>query len=168
MKLLLTAFWKIVLLRYAPQMIPASRHLLVVCLLLHAMTGIALGSFSLPVSHALFSAISGTLLMTAMVHAVLIVNRYQARFVQTLTALAGCEVILGLLAIPVTTIYYASDTGKSAAALLSLAILGWNVAIAAHIFRHALSTTRGMGFIYAITYTLITIIISGFLMAPEA
>lgn len=167
MKLLLTTFWKIVLLRGAPQVLPASRHLLGVCLLLHGMTGIVLGTFSMSLSHALISALAGTLLMVALVHIILIFNRYQARFIQTLTALAGCEVFIGLLAIPVTAVYYAGDAGKDAAALLSLAILGWNVAIAAHIFRHALSTTQGKGFIYAIGYMLISITISGMVMAPE-
>jgi hypothetical protein len=168
MKLLFTTFWQIALMRAHPEVLPASRYLLGLCLFVHWLTGITLGLFSLSPAQALLSALVGTLMMVALVQIILMLNRYRERFLQTITALAGCEVLIGLLAIPVTAIYYAGDAGKGAAALLSLAILGWNVAIAAHIFRHALSTSQGMGFVYAIGYMLFSITISGMLVATEA
>jgi len=36
-------------------------------------------------------------------------------------------------------------------------VIGWNVAVAAHIFRHALSVSTGLGFLYSIAYLIIAI-----------
>lgn len=157
MKLLFTTFLQIMLLRSGPQVLPASRHLLGLSLLLHWLTGVALGLFGQPLRLSVFSALAATLLMVALVHFILMLQRHRPRFTQTLTALAGCEVILGLIALPISTLYYAGDWARDIAALLLLAVLGWNVVLAAHIFRHALDITQGRGLIYAICYMLISI-----------
>ena len=133
----------------------------------HWGTGVLLGLFSLTPTMALLSALVGTLIMVALVHGLLLLHRQHSRVTQTLTALAGCEVLIGLLALPLTVLFYAGGTMAELASLLSLLLLGWNVAVAAHIFRHALNVSMGMGILFAVGYTLISMSLSGFIAPVE-
>lgn len=167
MEALFRAFASIALLRRGPQILPASKALLALILAAHLGTGVLLGLFGLPPAMALLSALAGTLIMVALVHGLLMLHRLHARVTQTLTALAGCEVLLGLLVLPLSALYYAGGGAAELAALLSLLLLAWNVAVAAHIFRHALNVSVGMGVMFAIGYTLISLSLSGLIGPVE-
>lgn len=157
METLFRAIGSIILLRQGPQVLPASGFLLSLALGAHWGTGVLLGLFSLSPGLALLSALAGTLIMVALVHGLLLLHGLHSRATQTLSALAGCEVLLGLLALPLTALFFAGGGMAELATLLSLLLLGWNIAVAAHIFRHALGVSMGMGVLFAIGYTLISI-----------
>ena len=161
METLFRATLAIALLRKGPQTLPASPFLLYLVLVVHWATGVVLGLFSLSLPLALLSSLTGTLIMVALVHGLLLLHGLHSRVTQTLSALAGCEVLIGLLALPLTALFYTGGTMAELAALLSLLLLGWNVAVAAHIFRHALNVSMGMGLLFAIGYTLISLSLSG-------
>ena len=163
MEILFRAIASIALLRQGPQILPVSSLLLSLVLVMHWGIGVVLGLFSLPPGMALLSALVGTLIMVALVHGLLLLHRRHSRVTQTLTALAGCEVLLGLLALPLTALFLAGGGMAELAALLSLLLLGWNIAVAAHIFRHALGVSMGMGVLFAIGYTMISISLSSFI-----
>lgn len=161
MEALFRTLLSIALLKRGPQTLPSSSYLLALMLAAHLVTGVLLGLFSLSTQMALFSALVGTLMMVALVHGLLLLHRLHARVTQTLTALAGCEVLIGLLALPLTALYYTGGGMAELASLLSLLLLVWNVAVAAHIFRHALNVSVGMGVLFAIGYTLVSLGLSG-------
>jgi hypothetical protein len=161
METLIRTIAAIALLRRGPQTLPASTFLLYLLLAAHWGTGVLLGLFSFSTAMALLSALAGTLIMVALVHGLLLLHRLHSRVTQTLTALAGCEVLIGLVGVPLTALFYAGGTMSELAALLSLLLLGWNVAVAAHIFRHALNVSMGVGVLFAIGYMLISISLSG-------
>ncbi len=161
MEALLRTVMSIALLQRGPQILPASTVLLALALTAHFGTGVLLALFSLSLPMALLSAITGTLIMVALVHGLLLLHRRHERVTQTLTALAACEVLIGLLALPLTALYYAGGGMAELASLLSLLLLAWNVALAAHIFRHALGVSMGMGVLFAIGYILVAFSLSG-------
>jgi hypothetical protein len=158
---------QIALLRQGPQALPASSALLWLVLAVHWLTGVVLAMYSLSLDQAMFSALVGTLVMVAVVQTLLLLHRLQSRFVQTLTALAACESLLGLAAIPITAWFYMGGDIQAIAAMFSLLLLGWNLAIAAHIFRHSLNVSMGMGFLFAIGYTMVSISLGSFLVPAE-
>jgi hypothetical protein len=151
----------IALLRRGPQTLPASSFLLYLLLAAHWGTGVLLGLFSFSPAMALLAALAGTLIMVALVHGLLLMHRLHSRVTQTLSALAGCEVLIGLLGVPLTALFYAGGGMAELAVLLSLLLLVWNLAVAAHIFRHALSVSMGIGVLFAIGYILISMSLSG-------
>ena len=151
----------IALLRRGPQTLPASSFLLYLLLAAHWGTGVLLGLFSLSPAMALLAALAGTLIMVALVHGLLLMHWLHSRVTQTLSALAGCEVLIGLLGVPLTALFYAGGGMAELAVLLSLLLLVWNLAVAAHIFRHALSVSMGIGVLFAIGYILISMSLSG-------
>ena len=159
MEALFLAFWRILLLRATPQSIPASPSLLWLVLLLHYGVGLLLALFSLPLSYSLLSALVGTLTMVAVLHGVLLLFKKHARYTQSVTALAGGEALLGLMLLPLSLLYYFGDGAdglRLLLALLSLLILGWNVALTSHILRHTLEVPAGIGFILSVVYLLIS------------
>lgn len=160
MDLLVRVIWQIATLQRGPQVLPASSLLLWLALGAHWLSGVALAAFSLPFGSALLSALVGTLVMAGLVHALLVLHRRPARFVQTLTALAACETLLGVIGIPVVAGFAVEGTMREVASLIALLMLVWNIAIAGHIFRHAVEVSRGVSLLFAIGYTLIAISLS--------
>jgi hypothetical protein len=157
---LILVFWRILLLRAGPQSVPASSSVMWLALLLHYAVGVLLALFAMPLALALFYALVSTLSMVAMVHGLLLLFQKQARTMQSLSALAFCEALLGLLLLPLTLLYYPGGGEGELRVLpviLSLLVMGWNVALAAHIFRHALEVSRGMGFLYSVVYLIVAV-----------
>lgn len=167
METLFRAIGAIALLRRGPQILPASTILLYLALAAHWATGVLLGLFTFSPVMALLSALVGTLIMVALVHGLLLLHKLHSRVTQTLTALAGCEVLLGLVALPLTALFHAGGVMAELAELLSLLLLAWNVAVAAHIFRHALNVSIGMGALFAVGYILISLSLSGLIVPVQ-
>jgi len=167
MSALVRVFWQIALLRKGPQTLPASRELLWLLLSAHWLIGVILVIDTFPLDRALLSGLVGTLIMVALVHGLLIMYRQHNRVTQTLGALAGCEVLLGLFMLPLLMLLYMGGGLQDLAAMLWLLLLGWNITIAAHIFRHALGITLGMGFLFAVVYIVVSISLSSFLIPAE-
>ena len=164
---LFQVIWQIVLLRQGPQALPTSTFLLGLILAAHWLTGVALGLFVLPPVTAMLSAFIGTLMMAALVYTLLSLHRRSPRFTQTLTALAACEVLLGLISLPLTALFFAGAAMQDIAVMLWLLVMGWSVAVTAHIFRHALDVTMGAGILFAVAYTMISISLGGLVGTPE-
>lgn len=163
MEALIQAYWRILLLRQGPQSIPASNALLWLALLLHYLVGTLHSLFVMPLHQAIVYALVSTLAMVGIVHGFLLLFKKTARFFQTVTALAGCEAILGAVLLPANLLVEGegSATGLvSIVAILSLLTIGWNVAVAAHIFRHALAVSMGRGFVFSVIYFIIAISLS--------
>jgi hypothetical protein len=146
------------LLRAGPQDLPQSRVLLGL-----AMAGYTLVSFLLslpayPSSDAARLALMDSSLLVGFAAATLFLSGKFARFTQTLTALAGTGILLGLLALPVIRLLTANQSAGQAsplAALLWLALFGWNLVVVAHIMRHALSVGFFVALGIAVLYTLL-------------
>lgn len=147
----------IALLRTGPQSLPASTVLTAVAVAVHGLVGLLHGLLSLPPGRAVWSALLGTLIMVAVVHGALVFTGRGARTRQTLAALAGCEVVVGLVALPLVA--GLGEGGAGAAGLLLLALLGWNLAIAGHVFRHALETGPFGGFGVAVGYMVLSFVV---------
>lgn len=161
MDALIQAFLRILLLRTGPQSVPASKVLMWLVLLLHFAVGFLLTMFSQSFVVSVLYALVGTLITVAVVHGLLLLYRRHERYLQTLTALAACEALLGVMLLPVAIneLYYQDSSNAEINVLLGfvlLIVIGWSVAVSAHIFRHALSVSMGLGFLYSIVYFIIS------------
>ena len=168
MSIILQAFWQILLLRKSPETIPHSQLLLSILLVLHLLLGVGAGLLNLSADMALIQAAIGTLLLVGFSYLLLTLYGLGNRQVQAMTAMAGCEFIIGLLSLPVTAWFLAAGKDQKALpALLSLLVLGWYVAVVAHIWRHALGVPKWLGYLYAIVYVLVSINLTSVIQAPE-
>lgn len=152
----------ICLLRKGPQDVPASPALLGLSLAAYGLSGLLALLVSMPPSTALFQALADLVLLAGFTYGILTVMNYGARFAQTLTALAGAYTLLNLIALPL--IFWLERASTETAApvlpsLLLLALMGWSIAVMAHVLQQALSTSRPMGIFYALGYLVISIVV---------
>lgn len=146
---------EICLFRRAPQDLPAAGILLVVALLASTLAGVAVARSSLDWPAAVLSAVLETLFMAAIIYPILALQGYTERWLQTVTAVAGTNAVLVMLSLPLLAWLLRSQALEQDAtvpALLFLGLIGWNVMVLGHIFRHALSTVLPLGVLVALVY----------------
>ena len=145
-------FWKICCLRAGPQQVPYSIALLAIAILLSCILGWYQLSFRSSVADALWQALLmlGTTVLFTFI--ILYFRKSTERFIQTITALIACGVVIHATALPLHLLQpYLLQTPlpKTVAMLLSLISLifilvinVWNLLVNAHIFRHALNVSQ--------------------------
>jgi hypothetical protein len=82
---------------------------------------------------------------------VLLLNsrRLASRIPQTISALAGTGFVFGLLSLAVLSQVQRGEPQPGLAAIY-LGLFAWSLAVDAHIYRHALSTTMSFGLLVAV------------------
>jgi hypothetical protein len=152
-------FVQLALLRRRPQDFPWSPLLLALTLSAHWLVGVVVYSFRMPVASAAAAALVGTTLLCVMTVSLLAVTRLLSRAVQTLTALAGADVVLGVVALPVVAWLYGDHEGGPSGlpGLLHLALILWSLAVAGHVLRHALDAPLPLGVVIALVFYVLTV-----------
>lgn len=148
------------LLRRQPQDDAVSYAALLAALSAYVLMGVLLALGDWPLIEAIALSMLDVLVMVAFTGTLLAMAQKYQRLVQTLTALAGTGALLGVIGLPLFLLR-ATQAQESeppvAFAFGWLLLLGWNIAVQAHIFRHALSARYGLGFLVAILHTMVMI-----------
>ncbi len=154
-------YWNICMLRAGPQDLPASHVLLAAALLAYAAVAVLIAHTILPnYSAAALAAAVDTLLLAVLSRGLLWARMLTKRWNQTCSALAGTGCIFEIILWPINIWQHAisnSEPRFSLPLVLVLTILVWNVAVIAHILRHALTTSLFNGALLAVLYTYVTI-----------
>ena len=165
MKALWTLFWQICQLRRGPEDVPYSVQLLVLLAVLDVALGI--GSQLLASSDRLRIAVSLTLLAVVMDAAVfwglLWFKRLQARWVQGLTTIFGIDLLLGLVALPLTLLSHVVEPKSVMIGLVVVAqmlLVGWNIGLRGFVFHRALNIGLLQGNMLSLTLFMLNIFIS--------
>lgn len=150
---------EIALLRRGPQDLPYSPTLLALAVAASVLASVlAQGANGLP----LLSIALVAVYTAAFLHGVLQMRQLTARFLQTATAVFGTDALITLAALPVLAALGAPGSQPGSGAVLAyLALVAWNVAVLAHILRHALDTGFGRGALWAVAYVAGTAFIAG-------
>ena len=137
----------ILLLRRGPQDLPYSTQLLTSIAAAGVVVQACAGAILLDASAAivLLSAFVSVLLTLLALNLLLGVRRLRNRFVQSATALLGCNLVFAIISIPAVLILPAKPTAPEQMPLLALlfaplalACAIWQIAVNAHILRHSL------------------------------
>jgi hypothetical protein len=163
---LLRTFVEICLFRLPPQVLPDSRFLLGLTVIVYAALGVLQmlvdGMRWLP---TLVIGILDPLLLAEFIWLALYFRNRKGRFRQTATAAFGTGVVLTLVAIPVLATAGALGAGPFTG-LLVWVIFFWGIAVLAHILRHALEIRGLASGLLAFAYTLATLILYSGLFPP--
>ena len=165
-------FFDICRFRLGPQDIPVSQTLLVVSLAAAILVSLAIVVVDPGVTHPVVAVSLSFLLFILFTIAVLQAFGKASRITQTLTALAGTDCVFSVLQFPLRFWIGQLDPKSPEAALpalLTLIVVGWNLLVVAHIYRHALSTRPIGGFLVTIAYFWLVISLLGLaLPTPDA
>ena len=166
---LIHPFVQICLLRMRPQDLPSSGMLLALVLFAHTLMGVVVAAVDLRFDQALAAGIIDTGLMCGLTTGLLMLRTLRERTVQTLTALAGAGSVIGFVAYPVSLWLHdahQANVQSPALALVLLAVLGWSLAVSAHVLRHALSAPYYIGLFISIAFYWISVRILSGVFAP--
>jgi hypothetical protein len=157
---LLRFFIRLARLQQAPQDLPASTLLLVLCLIANVLVGTVGGSryFGGP-GLALLANLLDVAVMAGMVWLLLSVHKHQARFIQTLTALYGLGALYSLLMLLIEGLTLGG--GGPAAGLLMLVVLVWAHVAMGHVLRHALNQSLAGGIALAVGISAVSFVVVG-------
>lgn len=168
---LITIWIDICLLRAAPQDLPASRVLPGLALACYVLISF-LASLSFYTKGDAFQvAVTDLVLLLAFVSGLLYLQGRTARINQTLSALAGCGSLLGMVALPLVQFLGPDVKAEEVPLVVSvfwLCLFVWNLLVVAHIMRHALSSSLAIGIGVSVIYALINIQVIGALFPAQA
>lgn len=155
---LIKPFIYICLMNKGPQHLPCSQGLLQVSLLAYLITGVLSMLSATPLDEALPVMLADLAVMLLYAWLCLKAFNQSARFIQMTTALAGVGAIFQILAWPLMA-YLDNQQGAPAPGLsmLLLFVVGWNLAVYAHIFRESFNVRMLSAFVLTLTYAAITV-----------
>jgi hypothetical protein len=87
-----------------------------------------------------------------------------ARLLQTIAALAGVGLLFGFLSV-LLLLQMEAGQDQALLALIWITAFGWSLAVDAHIYRHALSTTMSQGVLVAVIIFALNLVISQWVFA---
>jgi hypothetical protein len=157
---LLRVFLDIALLRSGPQVLPASPLLLTLVIALYSATYLlVVATTSLELSVLAAQVLVSVGLDVVGLWLVLAVARRQARYPQALTALFGSGIILNLALLPAALLIGSGGPSLGVAGQLAASlVMGWGLAVLAHILRHTLELAWGLALALAALYLFISIV----------
>ena len=169
-QVLLNAFLDICFFRKSPQDLPKSNVLMCLSVAGYMLASTLLALLSEQLTDATMAGIVEAMLVMLFTYGLLQIRNKVERWSQTITALSGAGIIISLIAFP---LYYLGSTdsqegvSQSIGLLLLIVLIIWNIAIMAHIFRHALQTTIGFGIAIAVSYVWIISSFIAILFPPQ-
>lgn len=166
--LVLQRFIQICLFRAGPADLPMSRWLFKLAILGYLLVGTA-------VSHVdnaallvnLVASLADTVLMMLTCWLLLWYRGLGARYLQTVTAMAGAGSVMGIVGLPLLWLFRQVEPHgqlTSLVLLLVMVVVFWSLLVTAHIFRQALEIRPGMAAIVTVLYTIVSLIVVGLAM----
>ncbi len=153
------AFFDICRLRIGPQDLPSSKILLGLTLIIYTTISLMLSIIQISLAKALLSAIIDTSLLIILIGSLLYIASRAARFTQTITALAGINIIFGIPTIPLVFMIGQKGLSNNQADLLVLllfVVVIWNFIVYAHILRNSLEIPMFASFALTILISILT------------
>jgi archaellum biogenesis protein FlaJ (TadC family) len=161
MKTILNLFWQICLLRQSPAYVPTYGWFVGLVVganvVSSAMVAVAFDATA-NILQALTSIIVGQTTTAVIVLLVLSMRNMAPRFVTTITALFGCDLIITACAGLVLPL--ATQLGPMAVSLVFLAFLIWSVAVSGYIMHRAVEVQLAIGVGIAMGMSLMSVMFS--------
>ncbi len=163
MNALVILIFNIIRLRAAPQDLPHSRFLMLLCIGSYLLMGLVIASLDQTFGLALLSASIDTLLLVGLAWLALWIRGFRGRIIQTVTAFAATGTLFEFISWPlVIYLQQTSADDPSSLSILLLALVIWNISVIGHILRHAVDVPMwiGTGIALLYIYTSIRVMIA--------
>lgn len=164
-------FVDLCLFKAGPSDLPVSQSLLRITLFVYLLLGIAVNQLDSDLHTSLFVSLADVLVMMIATGLLLKLRGFQARYTQTLTALAGTGSCIAIIGMPIIWWFYqikAELQPTSYAMLLMVGLMFWSLMVMAHIFRQSLEIKASTAAMLTIAYTVVTLLVAGLVMSGVA
>lgn len=173
MKPLFVLFWQLCRFQKGPQDVPFSPPLLVLLFGVVLLLSASILYWLEPqyFLQQLLGSLVALIAWGAMVWAVLNFKKANARFVQTMTACFGTDVVISLASVPLQLFIFTAATEGGIGVLTRLALLTlliWDILIKARIYSVSMELGRLQGNLLSITIWVSVLLISNSFLPPEA
>lgn len=165
MKALWTLFWQLCQLRRGPEDVPYSVQLLVLVTLLDVMLGV--GGQLLAQPERVRIALSLTALAVAMdafaLWGLLAFKRLSSRWVQSFTAIVGIDLLLSLVALPLTLLSHVVEPKSFMIGIIvvsQMLLVGWNIGLRGFVLHRALNIGMLQGNMLSLALFLLNVAVS--------
>ncbi|MCP3851158.1 MAG: hypothetical protein GY694_13100 [Gammaproteobacteria bacterium] len=153
MEALIRLFWDICRFKKGADNIPFSLNLLLIILFTNLIIESFLGLTVYTFSQSIILAASSIVALFLFIWIWLFLFKLSNRFLQTALAFSGVSLFTNVICfIPLALLWKLGILSDDSFGLLNLILIGWILAIYAHIFQGALNITFFLGFALAITY----------------
>ena len=153
MNALFTLLINIMRLKAAPQDLPCSRFLMMLCIGCYLLMGLAISLLDQTFGLALLSASIDTALLIGLAVLALWIRGYKGRSIQTVTAFAATGTLFEFIGWPlVAYLQQTSPDDPSNLSILLLVLIVWNIVVIGHILRHAVEVPMWVGSGVALLY----------------
>jgi len=157
MYLLINQFFKICLFRSSPQDLPTSRFLATAALAVYSVLGLLIELSRTPLLKAVMMMTVELIVLAGMSWIILWARQLDHRYLQTLTALAGCGALLTLFAWPMLLLQETSGDEPNIFILIIMWLwFFWLILVYSHIISRALSTSLFIGTGLTLIYIFIS------------
>jgi hypothetical protein len=146
---------------------PSATILMVILVAVDTVVGVFLGIAKVSLGQATLESLLSILIMIVFIQLSLRVRGHAARFNQTLSAMAGCDALLGTVLVPLLVLLKAGILPAMLFANLWLLLMIWIIVINAHILRHALAISFVTGILLSLAYLVMQFAINHFVFATE-
>lgn len=153
MNALFTLLINIMRLKAAPQDLPCSRFLMLLCIGSYLFMGLIISLLDQTFGLALLSAAVDTALLIGLAYIALWIRGYQGRGIQTATAFAATGTLFEIIGWPLVAYLQSLNADNpSSLSLLLLVLIVWNIVVIGHILRHAIDVPMWIGTGVALLY----------------
>lgn len=173
-KVLFLAFFDICRFKKRPQDIPASKNLLMLCILIYGLLSIFIAGLYQETEQAILGSFIELGLLLLFSWAMLKTSGKAVRWLQTVTAMIGTNLIINIIALPAHVFVSFDDvselvidnSAQSFGLLMLAALACWNIVIMSHILKNALETHFAIALFLAFTYIWIVFSFTSAVMPP--
>lgn len=150
-------------LKSAPQDLSFDKSLAIRLSFLYWFSGVLVLSSTLRPGLEVQSMVLSLAILLGFTYAMLRAFNLEARFLQTISAMAGVSVLFNLVSWPllyVVSVETDNDSSQTLVSLLFLMLISWEILVKAHIFKHALELSMFKAMVLSFALFFITMTLS--------
>ncbi len=155
---IIKAWWDMCWFRLAPQQVPASPVLLMIAMGFYLVMDMLVALPGSGWKESLGLTLIDISALAVLTWLLLRYRGYEQRLNQTLSALAGTGSVLGIFALPLVLLAQQENVPPMAG-VMWITLMVWNLAVRAHILRHALDVPFGVGLIVSTAYAVVVLLL---------
>ncbi|TNF98154.1 MAG: hypothetical protein EP297_08860 [Gammaproteobacteria bacterium] len=154
----LSVFWQICLLRQGPEVLPKSMFLLYLLLPLYFLLGVFTAMTTYGLTDSVYRSGADLVITVSLAYVFVHLAGRQQRFLQMLTALIGTGLILGVFFMPFLVMIQTDLFSKAALITVIYILFLWEVFIIGNIFSRTFALSLPAGFLIAMSYVLLAML----------